>query len=366
MKKFFSFVSAILVAGTMCAQTITIDGDNADWAEVPMLTEPGVGPVVKIIIPQEGVGTTLPEDAAFTVMVEGDHEQVLAGYPVIYTDADKSTATGGKAWYCPSFGKDYELATWSEGTWFSQNAAGSVREMCLTKAAFTSVPFTGELAVWLTFNWGALVIPKFPDQNTYMVESKEEPQWKWGENQYHPFDVKPYTYANVAGTHTAAATYSTHEALLPGETLELSKGGFDTEFWASWAVELKEPTVYNVSINANGTNTTSVDLWLVDVATNEVVAERAGEDIWAPEGETTYGTWDLSAVPAGKYMLKLKNHVQWSTVVFNSVTFTVGSGETTALENTTIETTSKKVIENGQIYIIRGNERFNVLGTSVR
>ena len=357
MKKFFSFVSAILLAGTMCAQTITIDGDNADWAEVPMLTEPGAeGPIVKMIIPQEGVGTTLPEDAAFTVMVEGDHAQILAGYPVIYTDADMNNTTGDVPWFAPAMGYDYEMATWSTGTWFEKNATGSVREMCLTKAAFDGVPFTGKLGAWLTFNWGQLYIPNTP----------EEDGWAWSENDYHPFYVAPYTYANLAGTHTAAGAYSTHRALHPGESLQLSESGNDTALWVSWAVEVKEAAVYNVSINVNATNMTSADFWLVDPATNEVVAEFVGEDIEAPAGVTAYGKWDLSAVPAGKYMLKLKNHVQWSNVVFNSVTFTTGSGETTGLENTTIETTSKKVIENGQIYIIRGNERFNVLGTSVR
>jgi hypothetical protein len=63
-------------------------------------------------------------------------------------------------------------------------------------------------------------------------------------------------------------------------------------------------------------------------------------------------------------MLKLKNHVEWATVALNAITFS--KTPTTGLENTLVETTSKKVVENGQIYIIRGNERFNVLGTSVR
>ena len=110
---------------------------------------------------------------------------------------------------------------------------------------------------------------------------------------------------------------------------------------------------------------TSADLYLIDPATNKVVSTFVGEDIANPQGQTTYGAWDLSEVPAGKYMLKVKNHVQWSNVSFKSVTLSK-EAPTTALENTTIETTSKKVIENGQIYIIRGNERFNVLGTSVR
>ena len=300
--------------------TITIDGDNTDWAEVPMLTEPGAaGPVVKMIIPQVGLGETLQEDAAFAIMVEGDHEQILAGYPVIYVDADMSTATGGAAWYCPIFGKDYELATWSEGTWFETNATGSVREMCLTKAAFDGVPFTGSLAAWLTFNWGSLNIPAMPTEDG----------WMWSETKYHPFYVRPFSYAKLDSTHTAGDAYSTHRALLPGESLQLSENGNDTPLWVSWTVELKESATYNVSIDVTATNMTSIDLWLVDPATNEVVAEFVGEDIEAPAGVTAYGTWDLSTVPAGKYMLKAKNHVQWANLVFHSVSFEIAGGGTT-------------------------------------
>ena len=121
-----------------------------------------------------------------------------------------------------------------------------------------------------------------------------------------------------------------------------------------------------VFVNFVSTNTANADFYLVEPATNKIVATFVGEEPWAPEGVTEYGTWDLSAVPAGKYILKMKNHVPWSAVVFNSVTFTAEGNQTTGIENTLVDTTSKKVIENGQIYIIRGNERYNVLGTSVR
>ena len=101
MKKIFLFAAAMLAAFTMNAQTIEIDGDNADWADVPMLTEPGVSPVVKMIVPQ--TGATLPDGAAYCLMVAGEHEQILAGYPVIYTDADMSNATGTAPWICCSY-----------------------------------------------------------------------------------------------------------------------------------------------------------------------------------------------------------------------------------------------------------------------
>ena len=152
MKQFFSIVSALLFSGTMFAQTIAIDGANADWSTVPMLTEPGVGPVVKMVVPQDGL--TLPEGTAYALMVEGDHEKILAGYPVIYTDADKSNTTGTAPWICPAMGYDYEMATWSTSSLFGQNETGSVREICIMQAAFSGVAFDGTISAWLTFDWG--------------------------------------------------------------------------------------------------------------------------------------------------------------------------------------------------------------------
>lgn len=355
MKQFFSIVSALLLSGTMFAQTIAIDGANADWSTVPMLTEPCVGPVVKMVVPQDGL--TLPEGTAFCLMTEGKHETMLAGYPVLFIDADKSATTGEAAWYCPSFGKDYQLVIWDEGVEYSTcaaNTTGSIREICFMTNAFSTPAYTGSLHAFVAFDWGNYMIPATPTMDG----------WKWSEIQYHPLNVAPYTYADFASTHTAAAAYSTHRALLPCETLQLSKNEHDTAFWASWTVELKEPAIYNVTVDLTATNTTSADFYLVDVATNEVVATFECADQAAPTGATLFGTWDLSAVPMGKYMLKLKNHVQWSDVVFHSVTFS--TGETTALENTQVANTSKKVIKNGQLIVVRDNVQYNILGAEIR
>lgn len=360
MKKFFSFVSAVLVAGTMCAQTITIDGDNADWAEVPMLTEPGVGPVVKMIVPQEGV--TLAEGTAFALMVEGVNDLIKTTYPVIKVDADKDNTTYlYDAYFCPTMGYDYEMATWSTGSIYAENETGSTHEMCIMKEAFDLPDLSFDGSIWAVLQYGN------SDANKFFIPAETKYDWK---EFYRPFIVKPttYTYNDLTGTHKATDVYTTHPALTMGESFNMGVTGasYDTAFWAAWTVNLVEPCVYNVNVNFVASNGASADFWLVNIATNEIVATFEGEWCEGPQGETAYGTWDLSAVPAGKYILKMKNHIPWSTVVFNSVTFTAGNGETTALENTTIETTSKKVIENGQIYIIRGNERFNVLGTSVR
>ena len=344
MKQIFSIVSALVLSGTMFAQTIAIDGANTDWSTVPMLTEPGVGPVVKMVVPQDGLN--LPEGTAYALMVEGDHEQILAGYPVIYTDADKSNTTGTANWFCPTMGYDYEMAIWADMSIFANNNEGSIREMAVKLSAFSDAQkFTGSISAWLTFNWGELYIPNTP----------LEDEWKWMETQYHPFNLAPYSYADFASTHTAAAAYSTHQALLPGESLQLGYDNpNDTALWASWTVELKEATTYYIILDIIGTTGASADLWLVDVATNKVVAEFVGEDIDSTLGKQAYGSWDLSAVPAGKYMLKLKNHVQWADMALKSVTLVRSCSVNITSQDNNMGSVKvdKEIVNDNQISII--------------
>lgn len=347
MKKLFFFAS-LFCAGMMSAQTITIDGSKSDWADVPMLTEPGAPDVVKMIVPQDGA--TLPSGAAYCVLVESNNDVAKANYPVVYTDADKDNSTGTAPWICPAMGYDYEMATWSSGSESAASSTGDIHELCIKQAAFSGAAFTGSVWTYLTFNWGALYIPTDPNTDG----------WKWSAEVRHPFNVAPYTYAPLAGTHTAAAAYSSHYALAPGESFNMSVSGGeqDTAFWASWAVEVT-PGTYTVSAAVTSTDNASVDLALVDVATNAVVARRSCEPVWAPEGTMAVGTWDLSGVPAGKYMLKFSNHVSWSHMVLSSITFTAqGATGLDALGTSECQ----KLYRDGQVVIVRDGVEYSVLG----
>lgn len=347
MKKFFFFAAALLSAGMLSAQTITIDGANTDWAEVPMLSEPGANPVVKMVVPQADL--TLPAGAAYCLMVENDGR---SDYPVIYTDADMSNATGEAPWICPAMGYDYQMATWSTNSTYQR---GDAVEMCIMQAAFDALPFTGSIDAYLTYNWGALYIPTDPTTDN----------WKWTDESRHPFHVAPYTIVNLNGEHACADAISSHYALTRTAegtfNFNVSGGSQDTAFWASWPVELTTPGVYTVSADVTSTDNASCDLFLVDMATNAVVASHTSSDVWAPTGETDYGTWDLSAVPAGMYMLKMKNHVAWSHMVLTSVTL---SGNTTAVDNIQSEKVVK-TIQNGQLVIMRDGVKYNAQGAQL-
>lgn len=354
MKKIFLFAAAMLAAFTMNAQTIEIDGDNADWAEVPMLSDPGATPIFKMVVPQSGL--TLPSGAAVCIMVQRTAEELATypGLPVTYIDADKSAATTAaqNAWYCPAFGPDYEMGPW-DGNDGEGSTDGTIAEVMIAQSNFTGIPFAGDCHAWMLFNW-AKYMPKSPSDNA----------WMWGENSYHPVIVKPYSFLNLNGTLPAADTYSTHEALAPGASLDMTNGYANAVLlWASWAVELTTPATYDIKADITSSNAASVDLKLVNLATNAVVASFVSGDLAGGE-EVAVGEWDLSAVPAGKYMLRFSNHVEWSEMHLNSLTLTAQGG--TAIDNTAAEVQAAKVVRNGQVLIIRDGKTFNALGAEIK
>ena len=359
MKKFLLFTAALFTTIGISAQTITIDGDNSDWANIPMLTKPGDTLVVKIVVPQEGL--TQPDGAAFSVMVSGNHEKILAGYPVIYTDGDRDGNSGSNPSFCPAMGRDYEMATWSSGSLFAANGNGSIREMTIMQKAFNidTVPFDGTIDAWLTFEWGKLYIPTSPSDNG----------WKWGESKFHPLFVRPFAFKNLNNTHTPSEVYGRHQVLAPGSTINMAPSGdgatsYDTAVWASWAVELTISGVYDITANITSSNTASVDLKLVSTATNAVVASFASGDLSAGT-EVAVGSWDLSKVPAGKYMLVFSNHVGWSAMKLNSLTLStddIPSG----VESIDNKTKANKVISNGQILIQRDGKSYTLIGQQIR
>jgi len=362
MKKSLLFVAAILLSIAVNAQTIVIDGDKADWANVPMLSDPGATPVYKMVVPQDGL--TLPEDAAICLMVERTEAQkaIIPGAPVLYVDADKDAATSAAAdaWYCPSFGPDYEMGAW-DGNAGAASEDETISEVVIIKSNFTGIPFAGDCNAWMLFllteDWSKYkLLPNSPLEN----------EWKWSENDYHPIHVRPFAFADLNGTLRAADVYSSHEALTPGESLNMgdATSSADVALWASWAVELKEPTVFKIKANISSTNAASVDLKLVSTATNEVVAEFASEDLAEGE-EVEVGEWDLSAVPAGKYMLRFSNHVEWSAMKLNSLTLET-QVDPSGIQTVMAASKAVKVVRDGQVLFIRDGKTFNALGAEVK
>ncbi|MCQ2341925.1 MAG: hypothetical protein MJZ75_00325 [Paludibacteraceae bacterium] len=358
MKKFFFFASAMVAALTMNAQTITIDGNNSDWANIPMVTEPGTYPVLKFTV-NAGSGN------AFAAMLEQETDNVVEDAPVFYVDADKSAETyiDEKIWTIASMGQDYEMASWT-GT---AAVSGKVYELVVPTSSFTSIPFSGSCNVQMTYNWGAYYLPSAPDAT--LQDPLDPDSWCWSENQHHPFEVGPAdaVFTNLNGTHNAADAKFTHKALACGSELNfnLTGGSQDTAFWAAWPVELTAPGTYTITMAGTFTETnTGFSFDLVDVATNAVVASIANNypyGTWSPASGFQHSQWDLSAVPAGKYMLKMKNFCAWATSKVTSVTL-INPNMPTGFDRAETEIAPAKMIRNGRFMIKNGDKYIHALG----
>lgn len=364
MKKNLFFACAMMAAMAMNAQTIVVDGNNAEWATVPMITEPGVNTtVLKYLVPQEGAN--IGAGNAFAVMLQTDKE-VAGDKPVtIYVDADKSSATGQQTpWFIKSMYRDYELGITDSGDGItgavrSTNATDGIIELTMPTSAMSSPAFTGSFWASFSYNWGNFYVPNSPEPSG--------DNWLWGEAFYQPTNVAPYTYAAMPGKHLFKDTYARHQcvALADSMNFAVSGGSQDTAFWCAWTVEVKGGTTYAVSADMVSYDHASCDLYLVDVATNKVVASFQSDDFWAPTGETALGNWDLTAVTPGKYMLKMKNRIAWSHMKLVSVTLTGDEPEPTSLGNTKAAPQAVKVMKDNSIVIERNNVRYNVLGTTL-
>lgn len=290
------------------AQTIIIDGDASEWNTLPMITEPGTFPMAKVAVPQNGVNPGSDIAMAYMVMQENNYEADLNTKSwVAYIDTDSNPATGTdfKAWGI--LGYEYEPNTWDNPSALKDN----VMECAIKTVNVADIIFPCNAI--FGYNWctdGTLPI------------SPEELSWQWSQTAYNGFNIKPFVIKSLQGTHTVEDAYSRNQFLGYGHTADfnVSGGGQDIAMWLSWTIQLTQPNKYIVSADVTSSNTASVDLYLVDLGSNQVVATFTSNDIWAPNGTETYGEWDLSTVPAGNYMLKMKNHVQWSQMILTSVT----------------------------------------------
>lgn len=359
MRKFF-FFAVLLMASTMMAQTVVLDGDNSEWANVPMVTEPGSSDILKYLVPQDGVN--IGAGNAFAVMLQTERAIRGADPTTIYVDADKSSSTGTQVpWFIQTMYRDYEFGINDAGdgiTGAKRVTKDKVIEITMPQSAFSSVPFTGSFWASFSYNWGAFYVPNSPEP--------AGDNWLWDQKFYQPVDVRPFSFTRFGIKHEFADVWSRHQCVAPGDVMDfcISGGEQDTAIWCAWAIQIAGGAKYTVSADMEATDNASCDLYLVDIPTNTVVSKFVSDSYWQPSGETQLGEWDLSAVPAGRYMLKMKNHVSWSHMKLKSVTLT--GDEPLSVENVRTSADSYKIIRDGQILIVRDGVEFNLLGSQVK
>ncbi len=323
MKKLFLLIPVLAIATTfVCATpTITIDGDKSDWAEVPMLSQPGTWPMLKVISASDA---SMGENA-FAFLLENNvaFTSDWSKYPGTYLDKDYSIETNpyNSSWIYTGMGIDYAFTTGASvhDEWVSFPKGKSEDY----KAIELAVPSSYVTDLGTKFGIGMY----------YGTGSAQE--WfipAMSGNEVNPsigYLYKSRSYTTIPGTLTAANAFA-HQSI--GECTDyvdfgLRDNGNDTARWAAFPFELTEPAKFDLTVNVSSNNSWSFEFWVVDVATNEVVKhiDNSG-DISSSMKVKKMGVLDLSSVPAGKYMLKVKNKTRYSKVKLYKIILTLQNG----------------------------------------
>jgi hypothetical protein len=355
------FLSLLMVAcGFFTANAqITVDGAVSDWNTVPVLSEPGVLPFAKAVSDGECV--------YFFVTLDGEHAfDSDAWFTVdLYIDADFSAATGMSQWVYNASGIDYlvqgpDLRKYTgadgAGSWSWQQTGTVARAYSAdARSAELSIAVADFTGVALGETWG-VALPYYYSDYSGSGDPNFFPANHWDFTARKVFVVKPRTEVSLSNVAEFFPANACHHSFMKDENiaeyLDFQSAAWAAQnalHWASWAVNLSEPSAFNFKMTTKSTGSGQAKLSLVDMATNAVVKDF--DEVWYPEyadfTEHDYGTLDLLDVPAGKYMLKLTNPTNWDTYLkVSKITLTNLTPNAIKLVDA-VENVVIKVYENG-------------------
>ena len=147
------------------------------------------------------------------------------------------------------------------------------------------------------------------------------------------------------------------------------KDADNTDHWMKWRVNLTYPGKYIVSEVSYCENSHNYTLQLLDGET--VISQYTTKKLSGTEAvqDVTHDEkWDLSAVPAGQYILRVNNATNWGRPKLQSLTLEYESELPTAVDDEQIsnKNSTRKFIQGSQLFIERDGQLFNLLGTRVR
>ena len=131
--------------------------------------------------------------------------------------------------------------------------------------------------------------------------------------------------------------------------------------WAEWTVYLKYPKAYDITAIGSYPNGHQWEITLVNTSYSFTFPAS-----WAKgEAVVENGTWDLSAVPAGTYTLRIQNATEWGQPKMKSIT--LFADVPTGIESIQPSAISvQKIIRDGQIFILRDGKVYTVTGQEVK
>jgi hypothetical protein len=346
MKKCYSFLFLSCCFLFSANSQILIDGNMSDWNSVPILSEPGVYPSAKVTSDGTSVFYKVDLDASNTFNSTGGPGMES------FIDADFSSATGQKSdWLYVSSGNDYFIQGLSifnySGTpganewawnWLifrdgNRAFSGDFRtlEQKLLISDLTAKPLSANYSIAFGYyystnaGWDASgYIPQsdanFAHRKSFTIKPRTEVSLSTSANfisgnaYYHPFmnDASISQYLDFQSGATASD---------------------NPKQWASWALNLVTPGVYDFKMTTQSTGSGQVQLSLIDMATNSVVKTLTAVSypLNVTMTENSYNTIDFSDVPAGRYMLKLSSlsildtYLKVAKVSLSKLTATLGN-----------------------------------------
>lgn len=326
MKKLLSFLFILSIVLFSANSQITIDGTTTDWDNVPILSEPGVFPMAKVLNDGTNLNYSLHLSSLNTFKTDSWFTTDL------YIDADNSSTTGHKSgWLFINSGIDY-LFQGSDAKKYS-GAAGAgdwswTNVGSINKAFSTDAHWTEQKAVISELTGTALgsvysvAFPHYYSTNTNNEPDTYLPANHWDFSQRKGFTVKPRTEVTLATIADLTSTNAYYHPFMKDENIaqyiDFQSAAWAAQnqlHWASWPLDLASPSKYVFKMTSQSTGSGKAQLALVNMATNNIV--KTFSEVWYPADgvmtENTYGEIDLSDVPAGKYMLKLTNPTAWDT-----------------------------------------------------
>ncbi len=184
---------------------------------------------------------------------------------------------------------------------------------------------------------------------------------------------------------TETAKFKTGEEIIDNDIIYISSGGSKIQIKPEY-LSCKETSSIYIPVPADAAGTLSMttagssdggyfQLFVNDVAAEKYLCSKLEEDfVYNDDGSIKKGpqafdfTADGITTKDGKTYLHIKdNHAEMKIASFK-VVLTAGSyagGGTSALENVAAEVKATKVIENGQLVIIRDGVRYNALGAQL-
>ena len=334
MRKLFLLIPALALTllANATAPTITIDGDKSDWAEVPMLSQPGNWPMLKVL---PAADANIGENALVFMLENSTAMDLWSKYPGSYIDTDNDPSTKpADSWTYGDMGIDFSCTIGKDpGTgWVdfpkAKSEDNTMLELGIPSSILTNLGST--FAIGMFYGTGS-------SQEWFLPTRSGSANPEVSGNK--GFVYKTRSFTAIPATLTTANVFA-HQSI--GECVDyvdfgLRDNGNDTARWAAFPIELTQPALYDVTTNVTTEDRSyKFEFWLVDVATNAVVAHIPAPESSVSSSKTSYfcGTLDLRNVPAGKYMLKVKNRKEHSLVKLNNIEIAYAGGYTVNIPST--------------------------------